>query len=60
MVMNAVPPELVLNMRVLAFNGLLHHCAYQASDAMVQQAERNRANQEQQKRKNEILEGALG
>ena len=43
------PPGLVVNMRVQEINGLLHRSALQASQAIVQQAVRNRANQEQQK-----------
>lgn len=45
------PPGLALNLRVQAFSGLLHRSAYEASAAMVQQADQNRGNQEQQKGK---------
>ncbi|MEQ1794400.1 MAG: hypothetical protein ABL970_09440 [Nitrospira sp.] len=45
------PPGLALILRVQAFNGLLHRSVFEASQALVRQADQNRANQEQQKGK---------
>lgn len=45
------PPGLVLQVMIRAYNNQLHRSAFEASQAMILQAEENQANKEQQKAK---------